>query len=139
MSLLPINTQCPLRRSCQIHHRHRLRLYENESVEVNNQENEGENEDVCASFSKRLKVKTDPSTNVSSGQLSSTVDDSTVDVRMIDFAHTTFGYNQPAVVAKAATSTVPSNLAIHQGPDCGFLTGLDSLKRLLLEILAEEA
>lgn len=51
-----------------------------------------------------------------------------VDVRMIDFAHTT--------CAKTPNS---SNLhgPIHQGPDCGFLTGLDSLKRLLREILAE--
>lgn len=49
----------------------------------------------------------------------------TVDVRMIDFAHTTF--NKRGV----------SNVTVHHGPDCGFLTGLDSLKRLLCEILAE--
>ncbi|XP_049777253.1 inositol hexakisphosphate kinase 2-like isoform X1 [Schistocerca cancellata] len=48
---------------------------------------------------------------------------SKVDVRVIDFAHTTFGRRQGSTV--------------HQGPDCGFLTGLDSLRRLLLEILAE--
>lgn len=54
-----------------------------------------------------------------------------VDVRIIDFAHTTFVHG----------STMPCNSAhspmVHQGPDCGFLTGLDSLKRLLLEILTE--
>lgn len=49
-----------------------------------------------------------------------------VDVRMIDFAHTTF-----------ASKTNPSQTTVHQGPDCGFLTGLDSLNRLLIEILAE--
>ncbi|XP_063237998.1 inositol hexakisphosphate kinase 1-like [Bacillus rossius redtenbacheri] len=48
-----------------------------------------------------------------------------VDVRIIDFAHTTFGNKSNA------------NSAVHHGPDCGFLTGLDSLKRLLVEILAE--
>lgn len=49
-----------------------------------------------------------------------------VDVRMIDFAHTTF--------SKRRGSATP----VHLGPDCGFLTGLDSLKKLLTEILAEE-
>jgi hypothetical protein len=49
-----------------------------------------------------------------------------VDVRMIDFAHTTF-------------SSRRGNSTLHHGPDCGFLTGLDSLKRLLLEILAEDS
>lgn len=48
--------------------------------------------------------------------------DPQVDVRMIDFAHTTFSGCTP----------------VHHGPDCGFLTGLDSLKRLLTEILSEE-
>ncbi|XP_054288889.1 inositol hexakisphosphate kinase 1 isoform X2 [Macrosteles quadrilineatus] len=51
--------------------------------------------------------------------------DPRVDVRMIDFAHTSFN--------KRRGST-----PIHQGPDCGFLTGLDSLKRLLTEILSED-
>lgn len=54
-----------------------------------------------------------------------------VDVRIIDFAHTTFVHG----------STISCNTAhasmVHQGPDCGFLTGLDSLRRLLLEILTE--
>lgn len=45
-----------------------------------------------------------------------------VDLRMIDFAHTTF-----------------SRRGGHQGPDAGFLTGLDTLNRLLSQILLEEA
>ncbi|XP_023289343.1 inositol hexakisphosphate kinase 3 [Orussus abietinus] len=53
--------------------------------------------------------------------------DPAVDVRIIDFAHTTFCHGEPT----------SSNSTVHQGPDCGFLTGLDSLKRLLLEILQE--
>lgn len=58
-----------------------------------------------------------------------------VDVRMIDFAHTTF-------VRKSegnAFAAIPNASAIiqHHGPDGGFLTGLDSLKRLLTDILAE--
>ncbi|CAL7944107.1 unnamed protein product [Xylocopa violacea] len=52
-----------------------------------------------------------------------------VDVRMIDFAHTTFVHN--------STMGCNSTSMVHQGPDCGFLTGLDSLRRLLLEILTE--
>nr|CAD7404020.1 unnamed protein product [Timema cristinae] len=50
-----------------------------------------------------------------------------VDIRIIDFAHTTFGSSKAGC----------SNNTVHHGPDCGFLTGLDSLKRLFLEILAE--
>jgi len=47
-----------------------------------------------------------------------------VDVRMIDFAHTTFGASC-------------SNSSVHLGPDNGFITGIDSLRRLLGEILSE--
>ncbi|KAL1137743.1 hypothetical protein AAG570_009439, partial [Ranatra chinensis] len=58
----------------------------------------------------------------------SVVRDPEVDVRIIDFAHTTF-----------TTRRGPTNGTVHHGPDCGFLTGLDSLKRLLLEILSEDS
>ncbi|XP_046390371.1 uncharacterized protein LOC124158971 isoform X2 [Ischnura elegans] len=47
-----------------------------------------------------------------------------VDVRMIDFAHTTFGEEG-------------NGCRVHQGPDNGFITGLNSLERLLQEILIE--
>ncbi|XP_071446758.1 uncharacterized protein [Hetaerina americana] len=47
-----------------------------------------------------------------------------VNVRMIDFAHTTFGEEG-------------NGCRVHQGPDNGFITGLNSLERLLQEILAE--
>ncbi|XP_022116977.2 inositol hexakisphosphate kinase 3 isoform X1 [Pieris rapae] len=50
-----------------------------------------------------------------------------VDIRMIDFAHT--AYAGAAAESPLATATP------HDGPDCGFLTGVDSLKRLLTEIL----
>lgn len=50
-----------------------------------------------------------------------------VDIRMIDFAHT--AYAGAAAESPLATATP------HHGPDCGFLTGIDSLKRLLTEIL----
>ncbi|KAG8222261.1 hypothetical protein J437_LFUL001459 [Ladona fulva] len=46
-----------------------------------------------------------------------------IDIRMIDFAHTTFGGE--------------GNGRVHQGPDYGFITGLNSLERLLQEILVE--
>ncbi|CAB3261644.1 unnamed protein product [Arctia plantaginis] len=53
--------------------------------------------------------------------------DERMDVRMIDFAHTAF--------AGAAAESPLATATPHHGPDCGFLTGIDSLKRLLTEIL----
>ncbi|KAI5633661.1 inositol polyphosphate kinase domain-containing protein [Phthorimaea operculella] len=50
-----------------------------------------------------------------------------VDIRMIDFAHT--------ACASAAAESPLATSTPHHGPDCGFLTGIDSLKRLLTEIL----
>ncbi|CAH1993842.1 unnamed protein product [Acanthoscelides obtectus] len=50
---------------------------------------------------------------------------SEIDVRIIDFAHTSF-----------ARKSDLNCQAVHEGPDGGFLTGIDSLKRLLSEILA---
>lgn len=50
-----------------------------------------------------------------------------VDIRMIDFAHTAF--------AGAAAESPLATATPHHGPDCGFLTGVDSLKRLLTDIL----
>uniref|UniRef100_A0A1B0BDW7 Kinase n=1 Tax=Glossina palpalis gambiensis TaxID=67801 RepID=A0A1B0BDW7_9MUSC len=54
-----------------------------------------------------------------------------VDVRLIDFAHTAF-------VPRNGSGLFPNQITVHHGPDSGFLTGLDSLNRLLNEILAEE-
>ncbi|KAG5898275.1 hypothetical protein JTB14_008619 [Gonioctena quinquepunctata] len=56
----------------------------------------------------------------------SSYSDSDVDVRMIDFAHTSF--------ARQSDSTKIA----HQGPDGGFLTGLDSLQRLLSQLISAE-
>lgn len=52
------------------------------------------------------------------------------DVRMIDFAHTTFEI-------KNGTSMCSTHTKVHHGPDSGFLQGLDSLKRILTEICEE--
>lgn len=51
------------------------------------------------------------------------------DIRMIDFAHTTF-------MRKSDQASSYTNLATvqHQGPDNGFLRGIESLRRLLTEI-----
>lgn len=57
-----------------------------------------------------------------------------VDIRLIDFAHTTFVPRRTSITSNV-TQTTP---VLHHGPDGGFLTGLDSLNRLLNEILAEE-
>ncbi|KAG5676042.1 hypothetical protein PVAND_005897 [Polypedilum vanderplanki] len=55
-----------------------------------------------------------------------------VDVRIIDFAHTTFTTKEPSPF-------VDENEVkkIHHGPDGGFLTGIASLKRILSEIVVE--
>lgn len=55
-----------------------------------------------------------------------------VDVRLIDFAHTAFVPRNGSALFPTPPTT------IHHGPDNGFLTGLDSLNRLLTEILNEE-
>lgn len=94
---------------------HRVRLY--------NDEADGNAEDQCASISKRLRAK--------DGEPRATDGDANVDVRMIDFAHTSIGRSSIEVASNSSATTV------HQGPDSGFLTGLDSLKRLLMEILTE--
>lgn len=57
------------------------------------------------------------------------------DIRMIDFAHTTF-------LRKNSDSTLPtytnSPTVQHQGPDNGFLRGIESLRRLLTDILHDQ-
>jgi Inositol polyphosphate kinase len=55
-----------------------------------------------------------------------------VDVRIIDFAHTTFSSLNQA----EQSPNMPSK-KIHHGPDGGFLTGIESLKRILSEIIVE--
>lgn len=55
-----------------------------------------------------------------------------VDVRIIDFAHTTFTMKEPSPFEDAETKKVP-----HHGPDGGFLTGIASLKRILSEIIMD--
>lgn len=79
------------------------------------------------SISKRLCVGESPST---SPRTASRNPDPRVDIRIIDFAHTSF-------VTKHSFSNFKGN-KVHEGPDGGFLTGLDSLSRLLSEILAEK-
>ncbi|XP_020708369.1 inositol hexakisphosphate kinase 1 isoform X2 [Athalia rosae] len=110
---LDIGTGCVLKRNRQRQH---LRLYENtEDVDP---------EVECSSVPKRSRVKNEQKKQAET-------EDSIVDVRMIDFAHTSFSHSG------SSGGSSNSNNTIHQGPDCGFLTGLDSLKRLLLEILQE--
>lgn len=76
----------------------------------------------------------------SSLRRNSSVQGSTVDIRMIDFAHTAFAKRSAAGSATSATSSSSSTSSMvqHQGPDNGFLRGLDSLNRLLTEICTED-
>ncbi|XP_029729577.2 uncharacterized protein LOC109422366 isoform X2 [Aedes albopictus] len=69
------------------------------------------------------------STSISGGSTGSSTQ-GLADVRMIDFAHTTFEI-------KNGTSMCSTNTKVHHGPDSGFLRGLDSLKRILTEICDE--
>lgn len=108
---IDIRSECALKRN---RHKHRLRSYDD--VE------QDQDELKPSGISKRFRVKTE--------QTTTSVQDAMVDVRIIDFAHTTFGRSSLALACNSSSM-------IHQGPDCGFLTGLDSLKRLLMEILTE--
>lgn len=67
-----------------------------------------------------------------------------VDIRIIDFAHTTFALKNGGVLdsstsnsANSSSSNSVSTGKIHYGPDNGFLTGVLSLKRILNEIVSE--
>ncbi|KAL2722870.1 inositol hexakisphosphate kinase 1 isoform X2 [Vespula squamosa] len=108
---IDIRSECALKRN---RHKHRLRSYDD--VE------QDQDELKPSGISKRFRVKTE--------QTTASVQDAMVDVRIIDFAHTTFGRSSLALACNSSSM-------VHQGPDCGFLTGLDSLKRLLMEILTE--
>lgn len=55
------------------------------------------------------------------------------DIRMIDFAHTTFVRKSDQASTYTNSTTVQ-----HQGPDNGFLRGIESLRRLLTEIANDE-
>lgn len=82
--------------------------------------------------------------SVNSSRRSSTNSQQLVDIRIIDFAHTAFVKKNATGSASAMPPPVKSetqattNVAVHKGPDCGFLTGVDSLKRLLQEILPND-
>ena len=75
---------------------------------------------------KRLCVK-DNLSSANSSRFSRSPTSTDVDVRIIDFAHTSF-----------VRTADGSSKTVHEGPDGGFLTGLDSLKLLLSQIIAAE-
>lgn len=71
-----------------------------------------------------------------------------VDVRIIDFAHTTFSMINDGILSTgnstlslSSSSTIKNEpqtkSKVHYGPDNGFLTGLNSLKRIMSDILTE--
>lgn len=64
-----------------------------------------------------------------------------VDVRIIDFAHTTFTTTDNDFTASMKDKGLMLNAGkkVHHGPDGGFLTGIESLKRILSEILTENS
>lgn len=55
------------------------------------------------------------------------------DIRMIDFAHTTFMRKNDQMSGYSNPTTVQ-----HQGPDNGFLRGIESLRRLLTDIFNDD-
>uniref|UniRef100_U5EUR6 Kinase n=1 Tax=Corethrella appendiculata TaxID=1370023 RepID=U5EUR6_9DIPT len=79
-------------------------------------------------------------TKLRSNSLNSNSSIGLADVRMIDFAHTTFEMKKSSLLNTAAAlgETTTSSTKIHHGPDSGFLRGLDSLKRILKEISDED-
>lgn len=73
--------------------------------------------------------------SVNSSRRSSTNTQQLVDIRIIDFAHTAFAKRNSNAGVMMEPKAETTAAAVHNGPDCGFLTGVDSLKRLLQEIL----
>ncbi|KAK5644923.1 hypothetical protein RI129_006223 [Pyrocoelia pectoralis] len=107
--------------------KHSCKLLQYADLELEDEDDEEITPSVShKNASKRLRVK--DSVTVASSSRSRSPSVTPVDVRMIDFANTTFA-------EKSSTSS--STSTVHFGPDGGFLTGLDSLKRLLLQILSE--
>lgn len=77
---------------------------------------------------------------VTKGNHSKVSTSSLVDVRIIDFAHTTFTTQENENVTSSSSSlSLNHTKKVHHGPDGGFLTGIESLKRILGEILAENS
>lgn len=99
-------------------------------------------DDHSGGQSKRLRGKDSISSTIASGSSStkrksvlhrnSSLTGAICDVRMIDFAHTTFMRRNIDTTLSTSTSVQ------HQGPDNGFLRGIESLTRLLNEILSEQ-
>lgn len=98
-------------------------------------------DDVCGAQTKRLRGKSSKPTAISGPSSSgsfkrkavnrnNSISNAICDIRMIDFAHTTFVRKKGEIQLSTPTGTVQ-----HQGPDNGFLRGIESLKRLLNEIL----
>ncbi|KAJ8917742.1 hypothetical protein NQ315_005193 [Exocentrus adspersus] len=92
---------------------------------------ESEDEDdimpIINNVPKRLCIKDNLPSSSNSSRFARSVSPLDVDVRMIDFAHTSF-----------IRTTDTDSKTVHEGPDGGFLTGLDSLKRLLSQITANQ-
>lgn len=87
-----------------------------------------------------VKQDSKTSTNSSRRNSSATHTSTGVDIRMIDFAHTAFMRQSGDVAGEASPIGLfmpDASKVHHQGPDNGFLRGLDSLKRLLTEICEE--
>jgi len=90
-------------------------------------------EDSCGGDQKKSNNGSNNNSSSTNGQSSKTNPSSLVDVRIIDFAHTTFTLKNPAEMMS------PANNKVHHGPDGGFLTGINTLKRILSEIIVEES
>lgn len=60
-----------------------------------------------------------------------------VDVRIIDFAHASFTTTENEITPSQIIGDAGKK--VHHGPDGGFLTGIESLKRILSEILTDNS
>ncbi|XP_031632741.1 uncharacterized protein LOC116346690 [Contarinia nasturtii] len=119
----------------------------------NNDDDDDDDDDVhnnsCVSQSKRLRgqstnvtnsLQSPPSSSITANgskrkalHRNSSLSGAICDIRMIDFAHTTFVRKNDQISGYSNATTVQ-----HQGPDNGFLRGIESLRRLLSEILNDD-
>lgn len=116
----------------------------NSSEDTSSDIDMGSNNNLTSEISKRPRVKpstcSGPMKRKAQKKAPTNLSTNLVDIRMIDFAHTTFT-NANSDGNSHHEHTIPNivtNTTVHHGPDSGFLMGIDSLKRLLNDILIND-
>lgn len=92
--------------------------------------NNGNNNGTAATTTSMVPSASSGSIKRKAVNRTNSISNAICDIRMIDFAHTTFVRKNGDIQWPTPMTTVQ-----HEGPDNGFLRGIESLKRLLTEII----